>query len=106
LTQNYGIVQGSSGVRLPQILQVPSLADNSVPISPIFNCEYTSPNLTLRGRFRGMYWPLGKMSSGFTNGFQRLDNALVDGVTQSVVLATFAYGGNSQIVFQVDGAWS
>lgn len=84
----------------------PSLADNSIPIGPIFNQEFASPNYTLRGRHRGVYWPLGRMSGGFTNGFQRLDNALVDGVTQPLVLITMTQAAVRQLAFQVDGAWS
>ncbi|MGK2897989.1 MAG: hypothetical protein ACSLE9_04795 [Burkholderiaceae bacterium] len=90
-----------------QALFLPSLADNSVPVGPIFNYEFVSPNYTLRGRYRGIYFPLGRLSSGFSNSFQRLDNALVDGVAQSLLLVNVnALGVNgAQVAYQVDGAW-
>jgi hypothetical protein len=97
---------GSYYVWVSQNLSIPSLADSSIPIVPIFNWESAAGVYTLRGRFRGMYWPMGKLGSGFTNGYQRLDSALVDGVTQSVIQMTFALSGLRQLVFQVDGAWS
>lgn len=90
-----------------QNLLVPSLADNSLPVSPIFNVENGggSSLLTLRGRLRGMHWPLGRLSSGFVNGHQRLDAAVLDGVSQSALLVQCSLSGTRQLVFQIDGSW-
>lgn len=88
-----------------QLLQVPNPADNSIPVSPLFCNEYVSPNLALRGRFRGIYMPLGRLGSGFVNSFQRLDNATIDGVVQSLLLVNTGLLSR-QVAFQVDGAWA
>lgn len=85
-----------------QGLSVPNLADNSVPVSPVFCVENTN---SIRGKFRGVYMPLGKLGTGFVNSFQRLDAATIDGVSQSLLLLnTNAFSG-MQVAFQVDGAW-
>lgn len=94
-----------------QDLQVPSLADNTIPVSPIFGLEYSSSNYTLRGRLRGALFPLGGLTSGFANSHQRLDNGVIDGVSQPLVLMTTNFatnpttGANRQLAFKVDGAW-
>lgn len=94
-----------------QDLLVPSLADNTIPVSPVFLSEWNGSSVTLRGRLRGMHFPLGGLTSGFINSFQRLDNAVVDGVSQPLILVTNNFaanpttGANRQICFQVDGAW-
>jgi hypothetical protein len=85
---------------------VPNFADNSIPVVPIFNLEYVSPNYTLRGRLRGMYFPLGRLLSGFTNSFQKLDNATIDGVSQPMLLVNTNQYLTKQIAFQLEGAWS
>lgn len=94
-----------------QDMQAPSLADNTLPVSPIFFTEYASSNFTLRGRLRGALFPLGGLTTGFTNSFQRLDNGVVDGVSQPLVLMTNNFapnpttGAKRQLAFKVDGAW-
>ncbi len=95
---------------ISQELLVPSLANNSVPVVPMFNTEFSGNNYTLRAKYRGIYWPLGGLTSGFQNSFLRLDNAVLDGVTQPMVLVSFntfpnPAGANRQVAFQVDGAW-
>ena len=102
---------GGSACCVPQEYSVPLTGDNSIPVSPMFCSEYSSAAYTLRGRFRGIYWPLGGLTSGFTNSFQRLDSGLIDGVSQPLVLVNFnnfaaPTGATKQVAFQVDGAWS
>lgn len=102
----------SSGVHaLNQDLTVPSLADNTIPAVPIFVTEGISGQYTLRGRLRGAMLPLGGLTTGFANSFQRLDSGVIDGVLQPLVLMTNnvlpnpSTGAPRQLAFRVDGAW-
>lgn len=108
--RDYGVGTVDAKV-FPQILSVPSLADNTIPVSPFFATEFAGAAYTLRGRLRGAFYPFGGLTNGFANSFQRLDNGVIDGVSQPLVLMTNnavpnpVTGAYRQLAFRVDGAW-
>lgn len=99
-------INGAGWTGHGQGLTLPNLADNTVPMGPIYLGEFTNSNRVLRGRMRGALWPLGRMPlATFVNNHQFLENVVINGVSQRVLLVTIQYLFNRQLAFPVDGEW-
>lgn len=99
-SSNYG-----NAVLRRQDVVFPNLADNSMPLLPEFLVEVVSGLSTLRGRLRGVYFPLSKADGGsFVNNVLRLDDVVINGTLRKIALCRYANGG--QIAFDMGETWS
>jgi hypothetical protein len=103
-----GAQSGSSNANTAgsQTLQLPNIADNAVPLLPIFVQEQSSSAYHLRGRVRGMYFPLGKFSSSmFANNFFRLDDVLIEDVVRKVAIVPVGPLNSNQVAIDLGTSW-
>jgi hypothetical protein len=100
------VAMGSGGAHMvcDQTLVVPGSADNAIPMTPIFLTESTTGR-HLRGRVRGMYFPLGLLpTGGFVNGIQILDDVVIGGTVRKVAVCRAGIANRNQVAFDL-GEW-